>query len=86
MFFSITGRAALQKRIMALLRQLDRQTAGNMQVQLLHYFAVYGICMRASHDRIGSSCSWSRNWHESTKSKPTQISFNTQLKTGLMPL
>lgn len=32
-FYSIVGRAALQKRIMALLRQLDRQTAGNIQVQ-----------------------------------------------------
>lgn len=31
--YSITGRAALQKRIMALLRQLDRQTAGNVQVK-----------------------------------------------------
>ena len=33
LLYSIAGRAALQKRIMALLRQLDRQTAGNIQVQ-----------------------------------------------------
>ena len=31
--YSFSGRAALQKRIMALLRQLDRQTSGNIQVQ-----------------------------------------------------
>jgi len=32
-FYPTVGRAALQKRIMALLRQLDQQTAGNIQVQ-----------------------------------------------------
>ena len=35
------GRAALQKRIMALLRQLDSQTAGNFQVlfNLVNFYA-----------------------------------------------
>lgn len=36
----ITGRAALQKRIMSLLRQLDRRTAGNMQVLTLYSFVL----------------------------------------------
>ena len=35
----LSGRAALQKRIMALLRQLDRQTAGNVQV----YVSIFNI-------------------------------------------
>ena len=39
----LSGRAALQKRIMALLRQLDRQTAGNVQVyvSIFHIFYLY---------------------------------------------
>lgn len=37
-----SGRAALQKRIMALLRQLDSQTAGNFQVlfNLVNFYAL----------------------------------------------
>ena len=42
----LSGRAALQKRIMALLRQLDRQTAGNVQVyvSIFHIFYLYYNC------------------------------------------
>ena len=42
----LSGRAALQKRIMALLRQLDRQTAGNVQVyvSIFHIFYLHYNC------------------------------------------
>lgn len=45
----LSGRAALQKRIMALLRQLDRQTAGNVQVyvSIFHIFYLHYNCFHS---------------------------------------